>query len=963
MFGKSFVKPRGPSLSFAILLVLLVGTGDAIAQEVTGTLYGSVEDDSGLAIPGVTVTITSPQLLGMETRVSSGTGTYRVPNLPAGTYAVKAELGGFQTVNRAAIELRAGQEIAIDITLSIATVQETITVTGESPLVDVKNVQTMRTMDAELLENIPLGRNYSDLIVTMAGVLDSEYGFTPAQTVHGSSPRSNLFNIDGASTNDTTVGYISTEIPIDMIEEVQVSTGGISAEFGLGTGGIFNFVTKSGGEQFHGTANFYYQGENLEGDNLTPELEEQIQAGTSTVKNQEWGGTIGGPIKKGTAWFFANLRRLSVEQQEPFLPAQPFNTNQWHGFAKATAQVGSNTRVNVSLTTRDQDRLPGNVSGFSNADHSETWTKFFREQRVVNLNVTRVVSDNTFLEFRLNRTFKHFFSEYPNNPDFVVGYTDRGTGEAFGGIIDGDGVEETTKRDMGQLHFNLSHFRENLGGSHDFKVGFYADRSPFEQNSFYPNGEDVRQFLRNGAPIEVELFAKPTTLSAASIDRYALFLQDQWTIGDAVTLNIGIRYVRSEGWYPEQSTGGGRFFPEVILQETRDAIIFNDFSPRVGIVWALGEEKRSSIKASYGRYYNALINQYLTIIRPSVGGSELWTWNDLNADLVFQEGENETLLRNNFNPNTTTADPNIKNQYVDSFHVGFEQQFTDNFVLSVAGIFKRERDIIETIDIGRDTPGQPFSAYDPISVTNPFDNSPLTIFALRPEFVGSQRIRFLTNPNDPTPLFRNYKALEIVANRRFADGWQFLASLNLSESYGNIGNSYGSTWGGHAIYDNPNTLINSEGPLDLDVPVQIKLQGTYVAPYDVALSAYYLGLSGFPLKPPQNFPADPALGAYTARFFRDDVPEMVVESFVDVASVPRGSFRHDFRNIVNVRAEKQFPFGDGLRFGIIADIFNLFNSSRVTTIQSLRLDQENRFLVPARIENPIILRIGLRFEF
>lgn len=178
--------------------------------------------------------------MGQQVHVTSGTGAYRGAQLPPGTYTVTMALSGFQTINNQEVELRAGRSIAVNATLSAASVEEVITVTGESPLVDVKNVQTMRTLDSELLENIPLGRNYSDLIVSIPGVVDSEYSFTPAQTVHGSSPRDNLFNIDGASLNDTTVGYISTELPIDMIEEVQVTTGGINAEYGMAQGGLFN---------------------------------------------------------------------------------------------------------------------------------------------------------------------------------------------------------------------------------------------------------------------------------------------------------------------------------------------------------------------------------------------------------------------------------------------------------------------------------------------------------------------------------------------------------------------------------------------------------------------------------------------------------------------------------------------------------------------------------------------------
>ena len=949
---------RAPAFGFALLL----GAGAASAQELTGTIYGEVVDDQGLAIPGATVTLASPQHIQTEVRVTGGQGTYRVPLLSPGAYAVTVELAGFQTVTFEDVVLNAGQDIAINATLSPSGVEETVTVIGEAPLVDVKSNQAMRTMDVDLIENIPLGRTYSDLLVSMPGVLDSEYSFTPTQTVHGSSPRDNLFNIDGASMNDTTVGYIATEIPIDMIEEVQVTTGGVSAEFGLSLGGVFNFVTKSGGNDFSGTVNGYYQGEQLEWSNLTAALEEALPAATSTVKNQEYGGTFGGPIRRDAVWFFGNLRRLEVEQQEPFLPTQPFETNQTHSFLKLTTQAGGNTRFSGSFTTRDQDKWPGNVTSFSNADHPETWNIFFRNQRIINLNATQLIGQDTIIEGRFNGVWKSFNQEYPNNPDFTVGYVDIGTGESFGGIT--GGVGNTLARDIRQFHLTLSHFRTGLGGSHEFKTGLYAEHSPFKREFFYPNGEDVQQRLLNGEAYRVRLENYPINLQQTNIDRYAFFVQDQWTIGEALTVNLGVRWVLTEGWYPTQSSGGGRWFPEVALSETRDLITFNSAAPRAGVVWALGEERRTSVKASFGKYYKPLLNQDTLIILPRSGGYHEHEWNDLNGDLVFQDGEQGELVVNNIQPNTSSADPNLQNAYVNSFHVGVEHQLENDLVLSVSGIFKREKNIMETIDVGRIGPdGTPFGAYNALQVTNPIDNSPMTIYALREEFLGSQRVRFLTNPGQDGPLFRDYSGVEFVARRRWRDGWQLMAALNIAEIYGNIGNSYGSTWGGHAVYDNPNSLINAEGPLDLDATYQFKLQGTYTLPFDILVSAYYQAVTGFPLKPPENFAPDPALGAYTVRFLRDDVPGMVVESFVDVAGVPRGTYRHDFRNKVDLRVEKQFPIRDNMRIGVIVDAFNLTNINRTTAVQSLRFGLEDRFLVPAKIEPPRILRIGVRFQF
>ena len=380
-------------------LALLLTCGAAFAQEITGQIYGKVTDVQGLGVPGATVTVTSPNHIKKEVRTTSELGTYRVLRLhPSSNYTVMVELTGFQTATYTEIILRAGMIIAVDATLSPSGVEESVTVVGTSPLIDIKSSQAMRTLERERLENIPLGRDYDDLLTSMAGIIDTEYQFAPAQSVLGSDPRGNLYLIDGAVANDTTVGYILTEIPIDMIEEVQVTTTGQTAEFGMSHGGVFNFVTKSGGNDLSGSAYMFYKGDSLEWDNLTAEEVEQAGGvGTSVIKDQDVGGTFGGPIKKDAVWFFGNLRRLNHSLQQPIIPTQPFETNQTHSFFKVTAQLASATRLYGSVTSRNQDRYPSNVTSFRNADDPLTWQIQKRNQYLFGFGVTHLVGTDTIV--------------------------------------------------------------------------------------------------------------------------------------------------------------------------------------------------------------------------------------------------------------------------------------------------------------------------------------------------------------------------------------------------------------------------------------------------------------------------------------------------------------------------------------------------------------------------------------
>jgi hypothetical protein len=981
----------GPRRALVVVpLALLLACGAAFAQEITGTIYGKVTDVQGLGVPGATVTVTSPDHIKAEVRTTSELGTYRVLRLqPSSNYTVMVELTGFQTATYTEIILRAGQVIAIDATVSPSGVEESVTVVGTSPLVDIKSSQAMRTLERERLENIPLGRDYDDLLTSMAGIIDTEYQFAPAQSVLGSDPRGNLYLIDGAVANDTTVGYILTEIPIDMIEEVQVTTTGQTAEFGMSHGGVFNFVTKSGGNDLSGSAYMFYKGDSLEWDNLTAEEVEQAGGvGTSVIKDQDIGGTFGGPIKKDAVWFFGNLRRLNHSLQQPIIPTQPFETNQTHSFFKITAQLASATRLYGSITTRNQDRYPSNVTSFRNADDPLTWQTQRRNQYLFGFGLTHLIGTDTIVDARYNRQWKEFVHDIPNNPDAIIGYTDGVTGLEFGGLT-GDLYHMLCRCTWG-TGANVSHFMENASGSHEFKVGVSVDFPNSERTFTFPNNVDTRQQLSNGAAFRITKEWLPNTQSTG-IDRFSFFVQDQWTIGDRLTLNVGVRHVNSEGWLPPQSRGGGRWFPVVTLQETRDVVTFSTWAPRLGFVYALGEQKRTSVKGYYGRHFKALLTQDLSSVAPSSGGSETYEWNDFNGDLTFQAGEEGDLLSSTLNPvirdRSDLADPDMTDSYVDSFHFTVEHEVSSNMVASVQATIKRERNLLETIVI-RNSGDQtnPFNDYRTLGVTNQSTGEPDTIFVLRPEFRGDSSRTVMTNPSFADEIYRDYNGIEFAVRRRFRDGWQLMASYNLSEAYGNIANDYAGTSSTNVIYENPNaTIVHNIGPLVLDAPHQFKLQGTYTLPYDVLLSGFYQAQTGFPIK---LIESDQSIqGSHKQRFYplcpsgsagggaKGDggggggcqqpplgIPGIVVEGNIDSAALQAGGIRHDFRHKIDVRVEKQFPFGDRMKLGLILDVFNLGNVSRIQSYKSLQIDNSN-FLIPASFEAPRILRLGVRFNF
>jgi hypothetical protein len=505
------------------------------------------------------------------------------------------------------------------------------------------------------------------------------------------------------------------------------------------------------------------------------------------------------------------------------------------------------------------------------------------------------------------------------------------------------------KMDEGTFQASVSHFRDNLlGGSHNFKAGVYLENSPFLDLMSFPNGEDFVQLLRGGQPYRIRLYRTPVTTSQ-NITRRVAFVQDQWTLS-RLTLNLGVRFEGTEGWDGEQSLGGGRWFPRTEFVEQRDLINTFTVAPRLGLVWSLDDQKRTALKASSGRYYDSIL--VTNVPNAVAGGTAEYDWIDRNADGRFQDGEQGTL-RSNFSLITPpTLDPNLRNPYVDAFNIGIDRQIGSTVGVSLTAMYWRQRDMLARTDLNK-----PASAYLPVTVTNPLDQQPMTIYTLDPAFQAVPSRTYLTNPSE---LYRKYRGLELVAHRRMSGNWSAQGSVTVQRSEGNVGNSFGSTTGS-AVYSNPNLLINGDGPLDLDATLQLKLSGIYRAPYGFLVSAFYSGISGYPLHPSDIFPDDPAMGAYTLRFSRADNAQIIAEPFIQVAGVARGTYRQDFRHLVSFRLQKDVSIRKA-QFVLTADLFNALNINTVTAVQTLKVPLAN-FLKPALIENPRALRLGVRFEF
>jgi len=348
-----------------LLTIALLCATSVHAQEQTGSIQGTIKDASGAVLPGVTVEARSPTLVGISTAVSDAQGTYRFPALPPGTYSITAKLSGFSDKKSDGVVLSLGQTLKIDLALAISGVSEAVTVTAESPLIDVKSSGSAATITKDVIDRIPKGRDFTNLVAANAPGADNESKSGGIQ-IDGASGAENRFIVDGMDTTDLSNNTSRKTVFTDFLQEVQVKTSGYAAEYGGNSGGVISAITKSGSNQFHGSAGTYYQNNRFNGadraawrinpnDNVTPEF-----LVTPSQPSQQWSpiGDIGGPVMKDKVWFYvgSSVDRTNNQETATFKNSpQPYFTGNFSSYSensyvqwKGTTQLTQKMRLTVS---------------------------------------------------------------------------------------------------------------------------------------------------------------------------------------------------------------------------------------------------------------------------------------------------------------------------------------------------------------------------------------------------------------------------------------------------------------------------------------------------------------------------------------------------------------------------------------------------------------------------------------
>jgi hypothetical protein len=918
----------------------------------TGTIQGRVTDAQGAVLPGVTVTATSSSLLGAQTTVTSETGNYRFPAVPPGVYNLSFELTGFNNVKREGIQISLGFTANLNVELALATLQETVTVTGESPVIDTTATRVVQNFKLEQLQSIPNARDmWSLLAVTPAvqmGRIDVGGNRAGTQTdyrAYGQNGQVRVL-IEGINSTEGTTGA-GFYFDYSSLEEVFLGTSGQSAEM-PNPGVQSQFIAKSGGNQFSGEFYQDWYNNSLQGANIPDEYTQPTAFRNSPIRPHSneidtyWNTSInvGGPIKRDKVWWFGTYnKQFNAIAQPNFTFDKTFDTTLWNAVGKGTYQINQNNKL-IGYYQWGQkiqpNRLPQSTytyrdEGPTNRQDSGSW--------VYKGEWNGTISEKLYVEARYG-DFGYYFPQITNGTEPYY-FRDAGTLDIFGSH-----QKNQNDRDRKQLTGAATYFLDTAKGSHTLKIGAEMLKEQQWFGVLQGVGGHIEHVYNNGVANQL-IFRIPTATQVGglkdndeghlttrnALDQTSIFLNDTWNIG-RFTINGGVRYDRYHGWLPEQNQLAATVGPIVLQAKTfgeTDLFTWNQVAPRLGVVFDLTGDGRTVLKGNYGLYWHNPGVGVPSDVNPNTGTkSSTWGWNDLNGDRHWQPGE-QTTLQSETLEGATRLDPNLKAPYTHEAAGWIERQLNETIGVRAGYVYKTEDDLIALYIPTRGpdvyaASGVPFTFIDNgvDGVRGTSDDRTLNFIGL--PSANASTLFPTTQVEMNLPQFARYKTFEASMSKRYGNKW----SAQLGGAY---------TW----MTDFPNNFPqNPAQPGAEDRTVwNFKASGSYDAPYGIRLSPVLRHQSG----------------ANYARTNTLSFPTGITGTGTTIYMEPMNANREDNIWVVDVRAEKTVTLVDRLRARLFLDLFNITNSHASETISRAT---GIGYQKPANILAPRTMRIGAR---
>ncbi|MBN1222305.1 MAG: TonB-dependent receptor [Candidatus Aminicenantes bacterium] len=812
----------------------------------TGTIRGTVKDDQGIALPGVEITVSGPTLQGIRSTTARENGSFQLVGIPPGTYQVEAKLQGFTTITQTNVKVYLDSTTSIDFTMPPSTIEQTVTVVASAPVIDTTKTEVGADFDSDILENMPTGRSFQDVIYMSPGAVNA--GVDGNASIMGASAAENRYIIDGVDTTDPIYGIAGTNIPYNFIEEIEVKSGGYQAEYGGALGGVVNVLVKSGGNEFHGSVFGYFNNDSLSGE--TPAVSRTGK--TRGYDKYDIGLDIGGYFIKDKIWFYSAFN--------------PFWTSDY-----LTTSAGSPGSGIAGIDVTEKTSRPYFAGKFSvqiNPDHKLVLSAFgdfssFKNQNEylnvkapirhdadikgydVSLSYDWVINKDMYFTLvgALHRQ-KNTVTPANDIPLYEDGTSNNIFSQGYSGLVYWGGSinRNGDKRHRSSLKSTLSWFLSNhqikLGAEyrHNYAYQYIWNCGPGSDPQLEAAGFTAEQpgafwRLRDGYYYNLQLKQDTEGVS----DEFAIYIQDTWDITSWFSLMLGVRAEYYELQALERPPNPQ--IPTSGIQNKVKFDLFDQLAPRVGFSMDPLQNGKSKIFGHYGKYYESIpLNIGIALFGYNSYQIFFYTYpTDSNGNPTLPNWDNPGDLFATFftggqiivQPNSYKGWDRLHSQYTQEFILGAEYEIVPDMSVGIKGIYRSLEAVIEDFS---------------------FDGG-VTYILSNPE--GYAGVNELTGEplNFPKPE-RKYTALEISLKKKLSNNYQFYLSYILSRNEGNHGGLFRQDNGqlspnATSAWDLPSLLFDpvtgeqvAYGLLNNDRTHQLKFYGSYHVP-----SGFFKGLS------------------------------------------------------------------------------------------------------------------------
>jgi hypothetical protein len=876
------------------LAVLVVAPRPANGQGLTGALIVTVRDQQGQTIAGARVTLSSPALIGGPlSQPTNEKGQVRFPVLPPGDYALDIEFKGFTPRHEDGINIGPGATLERPAILSLAGVSESVIVEAGGSRIEARSSGVETRFQPELLGTIPTRR------FSMVDFLRAAPGMSPTSTANGtnnaissfgSSTNENTFLVDGTNFTCPCSGLARSEPGVDFIQEIQIQSVGISAEYGNMQGAVINVVTRQGSNRFLADASYFGQTARLTAEPVRLPCRNCSLPETGYVRDayHDVTANLGGPIVRDRVWFFTGYQFVRDYDSQPGTdPLWPRTAQQNKVFGKVTSQLTPVWRLAQSFhgeywVNPDRPTIIRPIEATQRRQASVPAMTF--------ADVTHVASATTVWNVRAGRFVYDEDDDLGSGDPTIAPRVNLATGEASGNppAFGGLWIARTT------IKATIDQYRPGwLGADHALKMGAQFERGEHNAVTIIPTG--VRYEDARTGPFQ-SVSRAPSSAGGLS-ETWSAFVSDAITLRDRLTINAGLRFDRVEA--VSQDVPGVDANAEetgAIVAGRGTLYTWNLLSPRLGVTAKLSADGRTMLRASYGRFYQGVLTAELTTLHPGWTPTTRMTFSPLTGDYTILDSVDDAAIN-------VQLDSGIRSPRTDEYSIGVDREILPRLSAAIAYIHKEGSHYIgwtEIAGIYREETRTPVEGYT------------VPVFVLTNE--KADRRFLLTNPQGYELA---YNGVVAVVEKRRSHGWQALGSYTWSRTSG-LQPSSGTTAGGTQISNllptgtfgqDPNDLTNARGRLPNDRPHMFRLMGAVDVPGGFVVAGHLQYLTGKPW-------------AMSARI---PLPQNVAGQRVLLE--PRGSRRLTSPTLLDLRVSRRIPCGRVGDIALTLDVLNLLNST------------------------------------